>query len=103
MRISAQTNSLRVQKQLVAAGRGWTVLPGVGIAEDVTEGTLSAAPVRAPDIWRSIVLGTPRHARVPPAAEVVARELVRLVTAAATEGRWPSAELQAARSLPGVS
>ncbi|MCX5417182.1 LysR family transcriptional regulator [Streptomyces sp. NBC_00059] len=95
MDIAAQTNSMPVQKQLVLAGHGWTVLPGVGIAEDVANGTLSAAPLCEPDVWRSIILGTPRYGRVPPAVEVVARELVRAVGAAVAQGRWPSAELHA--------
>jgi DNA-binding transcriptional LysR family regulator len=94
MEIAVQTNSLRVQKQLVLAGHGWTVLPGVGIAEDVANGSLSAAPLCEPDVQRSIVLGTPRYGRVPPAVAVVARELVRRITEAVSQERWPSAQLQ---------
>ncbi|MET7355247.1 LysR substrate-binding domain-containing protein [Streptomyces mirabilis] len=55
--VAVQTNSMRVHKRLVLAGHGWTILPGVGIAEDVAGGTLSAAPLSEPDVWRSIVLG----------------------------------------------
>ncbi|MGY0055487.1 LysR family transcriptional regulator [Streptomyces sp. LZ34] len=93
MDVVVQTNSMRVQKQLVRAGHGWTILPGVGIAADVADGTLSAAPLCDPDVWRSIVLGTPRNGRTPPAAEVVARELVRHIASAVHQGRWPSAQL----------
>jgi LysR family nitrogen assimilation transcriptional regulator len=89
-----QTNSLRVQKQLVRAGHGWTVLPGVGIAEDVARGELSAAPLSEPEVWRSVVLGTPRSGRTPPAVEVVARELVRQIDSAVGRGGWPSAQVQ---------
>ncbi|MFI1337742.1 LysR substrate-binding domain-containing protein [Streptomyces sp. NPDC020845] len=93
--IVVQTNSMRLQKQLVRAGHGWTILPGVGIAEDVADGTLSAAPLRDQDVWRSIVLATPRNGRTPPAAEVVARELVRYIVSAVQQARWPSAQLHA--------
>ncbi|MET8949112.1 LysR substrate-binding domain-containing protein [Streptomyces sp. NPDC004542] len=93
MDISVQTNSMRMQKKLVLAGHGWTVLPGLGIAEDVARGALGAAPLCAPDVWRSIVLAMPRVGRTPPAVEVVARELVRLVREDVTQGGWPSAEL----------
>ncbi|MFF3379111.1 LysR family transcriptional regulator [Streptomyces sp. NPDC002680] len=86
--IAVQTNSMRVQKQLVLAGHGWTVLPGVGIAEDVAQGTLSAAPLCEPEVWRSIVLATSRSGRTPPAVEVVARELVGRINSAVEEGRW---------------
>ncbi|WP_151475986.1 LysR family transcriptional regulator [Streptomyces albicerus] len=92
--VAVQTNSMRVQKQLVLAGHGWTVLPGVGIAEDVARGTLSAAPLCEPDVWRSIVLGTPRSGRTPQAVEVVARELVRGINSAISQGSWPSAQAQ---------
>lgn len=94
MDVVVQTNSMRVQKQLVQAGHGWTVLPGVGIADDVARGTLSAAPLSEPDVWRSVVLGTPRFGRTPTAVEVVARELVRQINSAVAQGRWPSAQVR---------
>ncbi|WTB87293.1 LysR substrate-binding domain-containing protein [Streptomyces cellulosae] len=94
MGVTVQTNSMRVQKQLVLAGHGWTILPGVGIAEDVANGSLSAAPLCEPDVWRSIVLGTARYGRVPPAVAVVARALVGRITTAVSQEQWPSAELQ---------
>ncbi|TPQ23497.1 LysR family transcriptional regulator [Streptomyces sporangiiformans] len=107
MDVVVQTNSMRVQKQLVLAGHGWTVLPGVGIAEDVAQGTLSAAPLCEPDVWRSIVLGTPRWGRTPPAVQVVARELVRQINSAVAQGRWPSAQVHGTdadvSSHPGAS
>lgn len=91
--ITVQTNSLELQKQLVLGGHGWTILPGVGIAEDVANGTLSAAPLCQPEVWRSIVLGGHRAGRIPPAVEVVSAELVRQIRTAVHNGRWPSALL----------
>ncbi|TYK49489.1 LysR family transcriptional regulator [Actinomadura decatromicini] len=91
--IAAQTNSMHVQKRLVRAGHGWTILPGVGIAEDVADGSLSAAPLSDPTLWRSIVLGTPRTGRKAPATDVVVNELTRQVESALSRGQWPSAEL----------
>ncbi|WP_246868613.1 LysR family transcriptional regulator [Saccharopolyspora sp. ASAGF58] len=101
MDVVVQTNSMRVQKQLVLAGYGWTILPGVGIAEDVARGSLSAAPLCEPDVRRSIVLGTQRSGRTPPAVEVVAREITRQVRLAVRDGRWPSAEWQANSGAAG--
>jgi LysR family transcriptional regulator, nitrogen assimilation regulatory protein len=91
--VAVQTNSMRVQKQLVASGHGWTILPGVGIAEDVANGSLSAAPLCEPEVSRLIVLGTPRAGRTPPAVEVVARELTFQIHSAVSRGKWPSAQL----------
>ncbi|MEU0532302.1 LysR family transcriptional regulator [Amycolatopsis tolypomycina] len=91
--VSVQTNSMSLQKALVRGGHGWTILPAVGVAEDVTEGTLSAAPLAGPEVWRSIVLGMPRAGRVTAAVEVVARELVHQIHTSVHNGRWPSALL----------
>ncbi|MFJ3780088.1 LysR family transcriptional regulator [Streptomyces sp. NPDC090075] len=102
MDIVVQTNSMRVQKQLVLAGHGWTVLPGVGIAEDVVHGTLSAAPLSEPDVWRSIALVTPRAGRTPAAVKVVAGELIQQVNSAVAQGRWPSAQLPVAEARAGL-
>jgi DNA-binding transcriptional LysR family regulator len=88
-----QTNSMNLQKQLVRGQQGWTILPAVGIAGDLATGTLSAAPLCEPEIWRSIVLGMPRTGRVPASVEVVARELVTQVESLVQSGRWPSARL----------
>ncbi|WP_309032625.1 LysR family transcriptional regulator [Streptomyces alfalfae] len=94
--VAVQTNSMRVQKRLVLAGHGWTVLPGVGITGDVAEGALTAAPLSEPDVRRSIVLATPRSGRTPPAVEAVAGELARQVTSAVARGGWPSARSEGA-------
>jgi LysR family transcriptional regulator, nitrogen assimilation regulatory protein len=87
-----QTNSMALQKQLVLAGHGWTILPPSGLADDAGTGAFSSAPVCEPEIWRSIVLGIPRTGRVPTAVDVVARELIRQVRLVAGAGRWPSTE-----------
>ncbi|MFI9388482.1 LysR family transcriptional regulator [Kutzneria sp. NPDC052558] len=91
------TNAMNLQKQLVRGLHGWTVLPAVGIAADLAAGTLSAAPLSEPEIWRSIVLGMPRTGQVPPAVEVVARELVVQVESLVHSGQWPSGRLDRGR------
>lgn len=93
MHMAAETNSMDLQKQLVRAGHGWTVLPGAGIASDVAAGLLSAAPLSEPEIWRSIGIGTSRARRLMPATDLVARELVQQVRIASQLGNWPSARL----------
>ncbi|MFC5753120.1 LysR substrate-binding domain-containing protein [Actinomadura rugatobispora] len=90
--VAVETNSMRVQKQLVQAGHGWTVLPGVGVAEEVAAGLLSAAPLGDPEVRRSIVLAAPRITRSLAAVNVVARTLIHQVLSAVAEGRWPSAQ-----------
>jgi LysR family nitrogen assimilation transcriptional regulator len=92
--VAVQTNSMSLQKQLVRQGLGWTILPGAGVAADIAAGTLSAAPLSEPEVWRSVVLGVPRSGRATQATRAVASELRCLVQAVAARGSWPSAELQ---------
>lgn len=92
--VAVQTNSMDLQQRFVRGGLGWTVLPGVGIPADPAAGSLSAAPLSEPEVWRSIAIGTPRTARLTPAARIVARELVQQVGAAASQGRWLSARIR---------
>jgi DNA-binding transcriptional LysR family regulator len=92
-----ETNSMHLQKEMVSAGRGWTVLPAAGVAADVTTGAYSAAPVTAPETHRSVVLGLPRSRRRPAAVTAVATELIGLTRSLVQTGAWPSAEL--AKSL----
>lgn len=91
--VAVQTNSMSLQKQLVRSGHGWTILPGAGVAADVAGGTLSAAPLQEPEVWRSIVIGAPRAGVVTLAAQAVARHLTRQVESATRRGTWPSAHL----------
>jgi DNA-binding transcriptional LysR family regulator len=77
-RVTVQTNSMQLQKKLVLAGHGWTVLPAAGVAGDIADGTFSGAPVTAPEIARSVVLGMRGDRRVPAPVEAVAAELARL-------------------------
>jgi LysR family transcriptional regulator, nitrogen assimilation regulatory protein len=92
--VAVQTNSMSLQKQLVRHGHGWTILPGAGAAADVAAGTLSAAPLSQPEVWRSIVIGAPRAGLSTPAAQAVASHLTRQVQTAVSRDAWPSAELQ---------
>ena len=90
--IGVQTNSMHLQKLLVIDGHGWTILPASGIVADVAEGRLSAAPLRQPEIRRSIVLGMSRTGRMPAAVDIVPQELARSMRAAVTAGGWLSAQ-----------
>jgi DNA-binding transcriptional LysR family regulator len=89
--VALQTNSLRLQKLLVLAGHGWTVLPSAGIATDVTAGRLSGAPLGRPSVSRQVVLGLHRATGKSPAVQAVARITAALVDDAVGSGKWPSA------------
>jgi LysR family nitrogen assimilation transcriptional regulator len=93
MHVAAETNSLHVQKKLVLAGHGWTILPSIGASADVLRGTLSAAPVTAPEISRSIVLALPQRTRTPPAVDAVVADLLALIEELVETGSWPGSAL----------
>lgn len=90
--VAVHTNSMSLQRLLVQAGQGWTILPAVGVAELAAAGELSAAPLRDPEISRTLVLGFARTGRPTAAVEVVAAQLVRLAREAVLGGSWASAE-----------
>jgi LysR family nitrogen assimilation transcriptional regulator len=91
--IVCQTNSMPVQKKLVAVGTGWSVLPAAGVAEDVAAGRLLGGPIVDPAIYRTIVLALRRAGRIPPAAEVAATEILRVTHRLVEDGTWPTASV----------
>jgi DNA-binding transcriptional LysR family regulator len=93
LHVSIQTNSMRLQKQLVLAGYGWTILPAAGVADDVAAGKLTGAPLVDPEVERSVVLGMQRGSRIPPPVDAVATSLTRLVHQLVRSGAWPSARV----------
>ena len=91
--ICIETNSMRLQKKLVLAGLGWTVLPAVGVTGDVSAGLLSGAPLTEPEVSRTLILGLQRGKRTPTPVEAVGNELRRLIRELVHSGGWPSARL----------
>ncbi len=93
--ITCQTNSMLVQKKLVATTDVWSVLPAASIAEDVATGRLAGGRLTGPEVSRTIVLALQRGIRVSPAVEVVAVEVVRVMRRLVESGAWPTAHVVA--------
>ena len=91
--VACQTNSMLVQKTLVAAGTAWTILPAAGVAGDVVTGRLRGGPLRDPEVSRTIVLAWQRGGRVPPAVEAVASEVFQVTRRLVADGSWPTAHV----------
>ncbi|CAN5669568.1 LysR substrate-binding domain-containing protein [soil metagenome] len=94
--IAVEVNSMQLQKTLVQAGHGWTVLPAAGVSRDVESGLLVGAPLRDPHVTRQVVLGLQRSGRTPAPVEAVAAEVVRVVRRLVLDGVWTGAQLSAA-------
>ena len=89
--VAVETNSMSVQKSLVAKGFGHTVLPSSAISEELEKGTLSAAPILSPNLSRRVVLAQTAGRRPSPASSVVTTELVTLMRRLVMDGAWPGA------------
>jgi DNA-binding transcriptional LysR family regulator len=89
-RLAVQVNSVDLQKQLVLAGRGWTVLPAAGVAGDIAAGRLSGAPLTGPEVTRSVVLGLRPGGRTPAPVLAVAAQLRELTRDLVRSGAWPA-------------
>src|SRR5260370_31403021 len=91
--IAIQTNSMHLQKKLLLAGHGWTLLPSAGVAGDIAAGVLGGAPLTAPEVVRSVVLGLQRGSRTPAPGAAAAAELTRLARVLMRSGAWPSSRV----------
>lgn len=91
LRVFAETNALSVQKELVARGHGWTILPAVGVTQEVERGLLSAAPLASPGLRRTIVLAAPSRRQATPPVRCVVGVLMDCVKDTFDQGRWPDA------------
>lgn len=91
--VSAETNSMSVQKSLVMKGLGLTVLPGCAIREELLRGALSASPIAAPSLKRRILMARSPSSPPTPAALRAAEALRTAVRETVLEGGWPGATL----------
>lgn len=91
--IAVETNSMHLQKAMVLAGYGWTVLPAAGVARDVATAVLSAAPLTAPATTRTVGLARPRGGGGGAPGHAVAATLQGLVSDLVASAAWPSARL----------
>ncbi|MGO4147602.1 LysR family transcriptional regulator [Paenarthrobacter sp. YAF11_1] len=90
LEIAVETNDAGVQAQLVRAGIGWTVLPGILAAQEAAAGVVHAVPI-TPAIPRRIVLARPTSTRSTAAVRMVAEMLEETILERISSGMWPSA------------
>ncbi|SAK81563.1 LysR family transcriptional regulator [Caballeronia catudaia] len=91
LQVFAETNALSVQKELVAQGHGWTILPAVGVTQEVERRTLTAAPLISPALKRTIVLAAPSSRQATAPVRCVVGVLLDCVKSTFENGRWPDA------------
>jgi len=89
--IVAETNALNVQKGLVRGGHGLTILPSIAVADDLTNGLFSAAPLSDTELQRKIVLALPSTRRIATSVRCVVDTLLEEMKSAAGKGSWSAA------------
>ncbi len=100
LNVVAETNAMSVQRRLVIAGYGLTVLPTIAVSEDIVRGVLSAAPLSDPPIARQIVLAVSNQRTATPVTQIVTRLLKQCMREAVEEGEWLGARWLAATAAP---
>jgi DNA-binding transcriptional LysR family regulator len=74
--IVVEADSLQTMKDIVARGLGWTILPFASVHREVSDGRLSAVPIAAPQLTRTLVIAEPLSRQTSRAARLF-RETLR--------------------------
>ena len=91
--IVAEVNAMDMQKSLVRYGVGWTVLPSAGVSNDLSDGSLSAAPLGGLNLQRHLALCLSATRRTSPPTRCVTSALIDLIQLTVRAGSWPGATL----------
>lgn len=86
--VRVESNALSVQRRLVMAGMGWTVLPPIAVADDLTAGRLSGKELASPTIKRKVVLGSSAQRPLPRQGKAVMETLLGVARTAVEQGDW---------------
>lgn len=85
--VTAETNAMSIQKNLVLGGHGLTILPPIAFAGELERKQVTAAPLCDPKITRTIVLALPSNRAVGQHVQT-ADLLVRCAKEAVNRGDW---------------
>jgi len=88
LRVRVETDSFRIQKELVECAIGHTVLPLASVHREVGERRLCAAPISEPEIKRKLVLAARSDRPVSPAAGKLKKMLKQDLKHAIESGIW---------------
>ncbi|MHB1217830.1 MAG: LysR family transcriptional regulator [Alphaproteobacteria bacterium] len=97
LNVLLETDSFRVQMDVVESGHGYTVLPPSAIFRELRQGRLEAAPITAPRLTRELVLAFPTGRAPSLATEAIAGLIRAEVAAVAKDGHWIAAAKPPAR------
>jgi LysR family transcriptional regulator, nitrogen assimilation regulatory protein len=85
--------SVYITKQLVAENCGCTILPLAAMQEEVRNGTLQAAPLSSPEVWREVAIVCARNRPPIPSQWQVLRTVREQIINLVNSGTWPDTQL----------
>jgi len=97
LNVLLETDSFRVQVDVVENGQGFTVLPPSAIFRELRQGRLEAAPITAPRLRRELVLAFPTGRAPSLATEAIAGLIRAEVAALDKDGHWTAVAKPPAR------
>ncbi len=98
LNVLLETDSFRVQIDVVENGQGYTVLPPSAIVRELRHGRLEAAPITAPRLPRELVLAFPTGRAPSLATESIAGLIRAEVAAVGKDGHWSAVAAPAKKS-----
>lgn len=93
LNVTAETDSMHLQKGLVMQGVGLSILSGFMVAEDVARGALTACPIASVNLRRTLYVAWAAGKQPSVAALKVLEELKANVRQSVGSGDWPGAAL----------
>lgn len=91
--VVVEADSMEVQKELVYAAIGWTVLPAAGLGHEADSGRFCIREIAGPHLMRRLALALPLRPKRPRSVDVAAEILLREVRVLVDDKQWPGARL----------
>lgn len=101
LRTILEADSLAVQREVAASGRGYAVLGPWAIAQDIRAGRLRAARIVRPNITRFVTLASARQGSITPAIRIVIELLKEIAAEVGSSGQYDGLDRRQPISVSG--
>jgi LysR family transcriptional regulator, nitrogen assimilation regulatory protein len=88
-----EINSVAILKSAILAGMGATILPAAPVLAEIELGTMTAHPIVAPAISRTVALCASKNIPLTNAADAVRRLVLEVTAQLCSSGRWLGARV----------
>jgi LysR family transcriptional regulator, nitrogen assimilation regulatory protein len=94
-----EINSVAILKSAILAGMGGTILPAAPVLAEIELGTMTAHPIVAPAISRTVALCASKNIPLTNAAAAVRRLVLEVTAQLCSSGRWLGARVLMSATL----